>query len=163
MSAVRASDRQRERTVRALHDACADGRLSASTLEARVECAFAARTVGELRQLTVDLERVSHALARVGHAVTRRRRRPALGEASLWLAGIGAQPFIVGRGRGADLALPDDTVSRRHAQIVRTGDGFMLADLGSTNGTWMDGRRVGQVEVAPGDVVELGNAALHLL
>jgi pSer/pThr/pTyr-binding forkhead associated (FHA) protein len=53
-------------------------------------------------------------------------------------------------------------VARLHAQIVRTPEGFVLTDLGSTNGTWLAGRRVGQVEVAAGDVVRLGEQPLRL-
>ena len=66
------------------------------------------------------------------------------------------------RNRG-QAVVGDDTVSRLHANVVRSANGFVLSDLGSTNGTWMAGRRVGQVEVAPGDVVCLGELPLRLL
>jgi pSer/pThr/pTyr-binding forkhead associated (FHA) protein len=46
---------------------------------------------------------------------------------------------------------------------VRTAEGFVLSDLGSTNGTWIAGRRVGQLEVTPGDIVCLGELPLRLL
>lgn len=163
MPLVRASERERDQTIRVLHDGCAEGRLSASTLESRVERALGAKTVDELRQLTDDVERVSRLKVWLSQVLTVARRSPAPRAACLWLEGIGPRPLVVGRSREADLVVSDETVSRRHAQIVRTTDGFMLADLGSTNGTWLDGRRVGQVEVAAGDVVVLGNVPLRLL
>jgi hypothetical protein len=163
MSGVRASERERDKTIRLLHDGCADGRLSASTLEERVERALAAKSVDELRQLTVDVERVSRLKAWLSQMVVLRRRSAAPPAACLWLSGIGTRPFVLGRSRQADLVVFDDTVSRRHAHIVRTADGFMLADLGSTNGTWLSGRRVGQVEVAAGDEIVLGDVPLRLL
>ena len=163
MSRVRASERERDKTIRVLHDGCADGRLSTSTLEQRVERALAAKSVGELRQLTVDVKRVPRLKAWLSHAAVPLRRSAAPRAACLWLEGIGSRPFVVGRSREADLILSDDTVSRRHAQIVRTTDGFMLADLGSTNGTWLGDRRVGQVEVAVGDSIVVGDVPLRFL
>ena len=44
----------------------------------------------------------------------------------------------------------DESVSRRHAQICFSGDGYYVSDLGSTNGTWVNGKRV-----APGDSLRL--------
>jgi hypothetical protein len=162
---VRASERERDETIRVLNDGCADGRLSTATHEERIERALAAKTVDELRQLTMDVPRVLGPKAWLSKTlVPAIRRRVATAQAPcLWLDGIGFQPFVVGRSPRADLVMTDETVSRRHAHIVRTPDGFMLADLGSTNGTWLGGRRVGQVEIAAGDVVLLGDAALRLL
>lgn len=58
--------------------------------------------------------------------------------------------------------LDDDTVSRRHAEL-RVRDGrWMVRDLGSINGTWLNGRRVGDAEVRPGDELRLGDAVLRL-
>jgi hypothetical protein len=163
MSRVRASERERDKTIRVLRDGCAEGRLSASTLEQRVERALAAGSVDELRQLTLDVKRVSRLKVSLSQLVTLRRPAAPPEEACLWLEGIGPRPFVVGRSREADLVVCDESVSRRHAHIVRTTDGFMLADLGSTNGTWLSGRRVGQVEVSAGDLIELGELPLRLL
>jgi hypothetical protein len=163
MGAMRASDREREATLRVLGDGRAEGRLSTSTFEERVERALTARSTGELRQLTVDVERLSP--VRGWWAQVRGSKRAATGadEASLSLGDLGSRPFRVGRSGEADLVVRDLTVSRLHAQILRTPDGFVLTDLGSTNGTWLAGRRVGQVEVVPGDAVCLGDLTLHLL
>ena len=58
--------------------------------------------------------------------------------------------------------LADDTVSRRHAELRVEEDCWVLRDLGSSNGTWVNGRRVIEAEVRPGDVVQLGASALRL-
>lgn len=66
-------------------------------------------------------------------------------------------------GREGDLAIQDATVSRRHAKIVRTETGIVLTDLGSSNGTFVDGVRVeGEVEVSPGSVVHFGSVRVRL-
>jgi hypothetical protein len=70
----------------------------------------------------------------------------------------GGDQFSIGRDASCDLAIPDMTVSRRHAQLERTKDGWVIADLESTNGTRVNGWRVrGKVPVRPGDVVSFGN------
>jgi pSer/pThr/pTyr-binding forkhead associated (FHA) protein len=155
---MRASDREREATIRHLHDGRVDGRLSTETFEARIERALTAKSGGELRELTADVSRVSRLRAWLAGAL---RAEPDA-VTSLWLRAVGERPFVVGRSRQADFVVGEDTVSRLHAQIVRTPDGFVLTDLGSTNGTWLAGRRVGQVEVAAGDVVRLGDLSLRL-
>ena len=50
--------------------------------------------------------------------------------------------IVLGRDGSCDIALEDDTVSRRHAHIVRKSDGFYLEDLQSRNGTYLNGRRL---------------------
>ncbi len=167
-SVMRATDAERDSTIRILHDGHTDGRIGPATLEERVERALMAKSVADLRELTVDIKRVSRTRAWLAHmmSILERDAEPteaASDEPSLWLGGLGDRPFVVGRAEQADLVVVDETVSRLHAQIVRTPDGFMLTDLASTNGTWIDGRRVGQVEVMPGDVVRLGHMSLHLL
>jgi pSer/pThr/pTyr-binding forkhead associated (FHA) protein len=54
---------------------------------------------------------------------------------------IGNQPVAVGRDDTADVLIPDDTLSRRHFLIWREGESFLVKDLGSQNGTWVDGAR----------------------
>jgi len=51
----------------------------------------------------------------------------------------GDEPVIIGRRADCTVILPSNTVSRRHAQIWRQGDDYFLADLGSTNGTLLNG------------------------
>jgi hypothetical protein len=66
--------------------------------------------------------------------------------------------FSIGRDASCDLAIADMTVSRRHATLERTSDGWLLSDLESTNGTRVNGWRVrGKVVVRPGDLICFGN------
>ena len=48
-------------------------------------------------------------------------------------------PVAVGRGESADVIIGDAMLSRRHFVVARVGDGYVLNDLGSNNGTWVDG------------------------
>ena len=65
----------------------------------------------------------------------------------------------VGRGGGVDISLDDPSVSRLHAEIIRRGDHFYVADLGlSINGTRVNGRPVGRRVLADGDVLSFGVA-----
>jgi hypothetical protein len=74
-----------------------------------------------------------------------------------------AEQFSIGRDAGCDLAIADMTVSRRHATLERTADGWTLTDLESTNGTRVNGWRVrGKVSVTPGDLVSFGNSEYGL-
>jgi pSer/pThr/pTyr-binding forkhead associated (FHA) protein len=54
---------------------------------------------------------------------------------------IGNHPVAVGRDGSADVLIPDDTLSRRHFLIWQQGESFLIKDLGSQNGTWVDGQR----------------------
>jgi diguanylate cyclase (GGDEF)-like protein len=65
---------------------------------------------------------------------------------------------VIGRGTEADLWLEDPAISRNHTKVTRKPDGrFFLEDLGSTNGTFVGGRRVeGRVELQSGDRVQIG-------
>src|SRR5580658_9376203 len=57
-----------------------------------------------------------------------------------------------------DVVVDDTTVSRRHATITRKADGFELADLGSTNGTFINGRRLTEpVALKSGDQIKFGS------
>ena len=69
--------------------------------------------------------------------------------------------FVIGRGRGADAILAEPTISRAHAAIGFAPDeGFFLQDLGSTNGTLLNGVRRPRAPLAPGDEIQIGR--LHL-
>ena len=67
----------------------------------------------------------------------------------------------IGRGSGSDLVLQDNQSSRQHAEISRQGDQFYIRDLGSTNGTQVNGKRIGDWQrLADGDQVVLGDVPL---
>ncbi|HZU06898.1 MAG TPA: FHA domain-containing protein [Chloroflexota bacterium] len=67
----------------------------------------------------------------------------------------------LGRGRDNDLVLPDRAISRRHARLQRLPDGWLLIDLHSRNGTWVNGERVtGPYLLQDGDLIALGEQRL---
>jgi hypothetical protein len=67
---------------------------------------------------------------------------------------------VLGRSRRCDIVLTDPNVSREHAEIRRQDDGFMIVDLGSTNGVRINRRDVKQAVLQHGDRVELGTTEL---
>lgn len=64
--------------------------------------------------------------------------------------------LTIGRGLGNDIILEDTRVSRHHAQLRYKSRRFWLTDLGSTNGTFLNGERVLEEALQDGDVVSLG-------
>jgi len=75
-----------------------------------------------------------------------------------------AGPVIIGRSPDADLVIADDFVSSTHAKIVPAGDGYLLEDLGSTNGTLVNGQPATRpLPVVAGDVIELGQNRLEVV
>jgi hypothetical protein len=67
---------------------------------------------------------------------------------------------VLGRGTDADIRLPDTGVSRKHADVQLDGGTVTVEDLGSTNGTLVNGRRVARQELADGDVIRIGHSVL---
>ncbi|AEB42087.1 antibiotic biosynthesis regulator FhaA [Micromonospora gifhornensis] len=67
---------------------------------------------------------------------------------------------VIGRGDQANLRLPDVGISRRHARLDFDGGQVVLTDLGSTNGTMVNGQRVSAVALNPGDMIQLGTTTL---
>lgn len=72
-------------------------------------------------------------------------------------------PIIVGRAPGADILIPDDVVSRRHARFTLMGGDLMIEDLGSSNGTRLNGQPVTQIQrCSEGDVVHIGDVDIKV-
>ncbi|MCP2262151.1 FHA domain-containing protein, partial [Streptoalloteichus tenebrarius] len=67
---------------------------------------------------------------------------------------------VVGRGQDAHFRLPDTGVSRRHLEITWDGQSAMLADLGSTNGTTVNGQPMQTWQLNDGDVIRIGHSTL---
>src|SRR3954453_10431128 len=65
-------------------------------------------------------------------------------------------PVLIGRSRRCDFVIADASVSRRHALLLKGDEGWTVYDLGSTNGTRINGWRVGRAALRPGDELELG-------
>jgi pSer/pThr/pTyr-binding forkhead associated (FHA) protein len=63
---------------------------------------------------------------------------------------------IVGRREDCDLRIPLGDVSRKHCRLIRDGDGIRIEDLGSSNGTYVNGQRVQEAILQPGDTVRVG-------
>jgi hypothetical protein len=154
---VRIGDRERRRAERRLRASYLRGELSADTFEGRLGAAFSARHAGELAPLADDLptplDRIRSALARLR------------GSSAPDLILPGMEPgacLLLGRARVADLRFADLSVSRRHAELRRVGNGWLLVDCGSCNGTYVNGVRVERAHVGDGDEIRLGGTAVVL-
>ncbi|MDR2196558.1 MAG: FHA domain-containing protein [Coriobacteriales bacterium] len=74
-----------------------------------------------------------------------------------------AGPLIVGRAPGADIVIPATYVSGRHARFTRLGDSLVVEDLGSTNGTTLNGEPIaGAMQLQVGDTVGIGEVTLRI-
>lgn len=73
-------------------------------------------------------------------------------------------PFVIGRGAQSDVTLDDDWISATHLRLRRANGSWLAEDLGSTNGTRVNGRLLtGAVPVRPGDLLDLGRVKLKLV
>jgi Protein of unknown function (DUF3662)/FHA domain len=73
---------------------------------------------------------------------------------------VGSAPVVIGRLPECEIVLQDSNVSRRHAEVRRSGDGVTVTDLGSTNGTRVNGTPVREQILANGDEVSVGSTKL---
>ena len=67
---------------------------------------------------------------------------------------------VLGRSRDCDIQLADANVSRRHAELRQEGASYWIVDLGSTNGTEVNGKRVKRAKLADGDTITLGSTKI---
>lgn len=68
---------------------------------------------------------------------------------------------VIGRGSDADITIDDTGASRRHAEVLWDGERAMVRDLGSTNGTQVDGRRITDAALPPDSVITIGRTDLR--
>jgi FHA domain/Domain of unknown function (DUF4388) len=73
------------------------------------------------------------------------------------------RPLVIGRQADADLVIPDDLLSRRHARLAFEGDELVVEDLGSTNGTYVNGARVTRGRVSEGDRLLVGGSIVKVV
>ena len=147
----------REETIAQLRWGYLAGRLGTDTFSRRVDEAMHTARRDDLRGLTADLP--APPPARFA------RLRSWFGPRSLGLppaADLLHGRLVLGRSSACELVLGDDTVSRRHAELFVEEGRWLLRDLESANGTWVNGRRIVEAEVRPGDVLHLGAARLRV-
>lgn len=76
---------------------------------------------------------------------------------------IGKHPITVGRASLCDFPLEDDFISSRHLRISQQDGNYIVEDLGSTNGSWVEGERLSQpVRIKPGVRIKLGRNTLTI-
>ncbi|MCP2342680.1 DUF1707 and FHA domain-containing protein [Actinomadura rupiterrae] len=163
---VRASDTDRDQVLRALGERLAEGRLSQDTFERRVEQVLQARSRAELDDAVRDLPPTNRVVNRLTGLVSTVSQVTARIEAA-WraprlprfqLPDAGLSRIVIGRAPGCQFVLTDLTVSRFHAELYRAGDEWMVSDLGSMNGTRINGWRLtSPARVRPGDELGFGN------
>jgi Inner membrane component of T3SS, cytoplasmic domain/Domain of unknown function (DUF1707) len=165
---MRVSDAEREHVISQLCDRYAEGRLSHDTLDERVGFALRVQHRRDLADVLADLPSRRWLGSSVAACWQRGRaalsgalprlRRPAAAAMPVLVFPAGEQRrFTIGRDNRCDMVLGDPTVSRWHAGLRREGTGWLLDDLGSTNGTRLNGWRVrAWVPVRAGDLVSFG-------
>lgn len=70
---------------------------------------------------------------------------------------------VIGRNPDVDIYLPDESISRSHARVILRNDGYLLQDMDSKNGTFLNDTRVHECPLHTGDEITVGNHALHFL
>ncbi|UZN01481.1 FHA domain-containing protein [Cellulomonas sp. S1-8] len=101
--------------------------------------------------LTGDEAAAVHALPPTS-ALLLMQRGPSAGARFL----LDAESTTAGRSTKADIFLDDVTVSRKHAEFVRDGRQFVVRDIGSLNGTYVNRARIDAAPLRPGDEVQIG-------
>jgi hypothetical protein len=104
-------------------------------------------------------ENAAVAALRPGSALLVVRTGPDAGSRYL----LDAELVAAGRHGNSDIFLDDVTVSRRHAEFVRGASGYLLRDVGSLNGTYVNKDRIDEVELRDGDEVQIGKYRLVYL
>lgn len=99
----------------------------------------------------VNGEIVADPNGRVGSLVTTDGRRIPIAD----------RPVVIGRLSTCDIPLGDPQVSRRHAEVRRDAEGFCVFDLGSTNGTAVNGAPVRERRLSDGDELRIGSATIR--
>src|SRR2546422_6154269 len=73
------------------------------------------------------------------------------------------RPVLIGRSRKNDLPINDGLLSRKHCSVVPMGTGYRLMDLKSSNGTYLNGKRIEKVDLHVDDIIEIGHTVIVFL
>ncbi len=150
------SDDTRERSLARLKRGYVLGALSTDTFERRVECVMRSQSTGEIDQLTQALP--GGPLARAARAIVQALSPGREARHLLWVAD--RTTLNVGRSPTCEIVLSDDSVSRRHAELRFQDGRWTVRDVSSSNGTWVNGRRLrGELEIRRGDVLTFGDVS----
>lgn len=76
---------------------------------------------------------------------------------------LGIEPLVIGRSVDADFQIADRSISRRHCRIVHDNGGYRVEDLGSTNHTWLNERRVDSARLRDGDHLRISQSVLKFI
>jgi hypothetical protein len=162
---VRASDRIRVQVATQLSHAAGEGLLSIDTLRFRLDRAFAVRDVDGLDALIDDLPYRGRPIS----SLLRTLRRWLMDERTVARPPVptlsvppDAEPVLLGRGSACDVRFRNHAISRQHAQLRRCEDRWYVLDLGSTNGTHLNGRQVDAAFAYPGDELCLADVRVVL-
>ena len=74
----------------------------------------------------------------------------------------GGASLVVGRALNSDIPVFDPTISRKHAEVACDENGVHVKDLGSSNGTFLNGTRIDEARLSPGDIITFGKVAFRL-
>lgn len=161
----------RRRITRTLNAAYGAGLLSDDTFAARIDQVLSSRLVDPVALIgDLNLRRPSPRWGRLRSAVLARLRLTRADVSDddwppvlLALDWSGAQSaLLIGRHDDCDVVVDEPSVSRHHARLVFRDHKWIVRDLESTNGTIVNGTRVGRCELRPGDCVVLGEVHLKV-
>jgi len=133
----------------------------AATYCARCGALLVRETVGETT-MSLDPDEVEPTLQRESIVAPALVVRSGGGRAGESFEAIGDHALI-GRSPECDVFLDDVTVSRRHAELVRSGNTFSIRDLGSLNGTFVNKRRIEDTRLEDDDEVQIGKYRMTFL
>jgi FHA domain len=163
----------RRRIARALNTAYADGLLSDETFAHRLDQVLSGRLIDPWR-LVGDLNpRAAHRrwrgrlreVAAATGATLKSTRSHESEDDGLLLAldwNGGPSELLLGRSRDCDVVLASGAVSRRHARLFFRDGHWVICDLGSTNGTTVNGAPVGRCRLRPGDRVMVADTPVKI-